>query len=144
MWAITLPVAFLPLAIALFVSQRKAKRSGRYPASLFKCKTAFGVLKYLWLQLDFFGLLLISAAISLILIPLTLGFRAKNGFANGSIVAMFVIGFLCLLAFSFWERSPKLAPHALFFKELFKNRTVVAGVLIGFFYFSKYFNLFST
>jgi hypothetical protein len=138
MWAIILPVCFIPLAVSLFVGQRKAKRSGRYPANPLKGLGPFGIAKFLWFQLDFFGLLLFSAALALILLPLTLGFKAKGGFSNPSMVAMIVIGFVCLCLFPFWERSKTLAPYPFFPPEMFKNRTVVCGVAIGFFYFSKF------
>jgi len=137
MWAIVLPVVFLPLALSLFLNQRKASKMGILPPSPFKGVSAGSALKSLWYDLDFFGLILFSAAVSLILIPLTLAARAKGGWSNGSIIAMIVIGAVCLAVFPFWERSKKLAPRAFFPRELVQNRTVLAGVAIGFFYFSK-------
>jgi hypothetical protein len=121
----------------LFINQRKAKREGRLPPSIYKGQTARQVARKLWFELDVVGLLLLSGAICLILIPLNLGASAKNGWHNASIIAMLVTGFVCLIAFPIWERTPKLAPYPFFPKELFRDRTVVAGVLIGFFYFSK-------
>ncbi len=137
LWAIVIPVAFLPLALALYLNQRKAARLNLLPPSPFKNQRAVTVLKKLWFELDFFGLLLLSAAIALILIPLTLAASAKSGWRNDSIIAMIVIGCVCLAVFPFWERSKRLAPMAFFPPDLFMNRTVVAGVAIAFFYFSK-------
>jgi MFS family permease len=136
-WAIVLPICFLPLATVLILNQRKAKLEGCLPPSIFQGQSAWAVAKKLWFELDIFGLLLLSAAICLILIPLTLAASAKGGWRNGSIIAMLVIGIVCLFLFLFWERSPRLAPFAFFPKNLFQDRTVVAGVLIAFFYFSK-------
>ncbi|KAK5180766.1 hypothetical protein LTR16_010484, partial [Cryomyces antarcticus] len=105
------------------------------PPSPFTGQRIGTVIKSLWFELDLFGLLLLSAAISLILIPLTLAASAKGGWRNASIIAMIVIGVVCLCAFPFWERSKKLAPKAFFPRNLFRQRTVLAGTGIAFFYF---------
>ena len=131
-WAIVLPVAFLPLAIALALNMRKAKKLHVLPPGPWKGQTVFGVLKTIWYELDLFGLLLLSAAIAL-----TLAARAKTGWRNHSMIAMLVIGAVSLVAFGFWESSKKLAPKAFMPARLFKSRTVLAGYAIAFFYFGK-------
>lgn len=136
-WAIVLPVAFAPLALSLFLNQRKAAKMGILPPQPFAHKKFWVAIKQLWFDLDFFGLLLFSAAIALILLPLTLAATAKGGWSNPSMIAMIVVGCVCLAVFPFWERSRRLAPRAFFPPDLFKERTVVVGVLIAFFYFSK-------
>jgi MFS family permease len=70
-WAIVLPVCFIPLAVSLWMNQKKAKRLGYAFPSPFRGHTLFQVGKNLWLDLDLFGLLLLATAISLILLPLT-------------------------------------------------------------------------
>lgn len=137
-WAIILPVCFIPLAVSLFMNQRRAKQLGIEVPSPFHGRTIVQNLKNLWVDLDTFGLLLFAAAISLILLPLTLAPNANKKWKNSSMIAMFVIGGVCLLGFPFWERSKRLAPHAFFPPSLFRNRTIMAGTLIAFFYFSKY------
>lgn len=139
MWAIILPVAFLPLALALFLNQRKAGKMGLLPRSPFNDKSIFYVLKTLWYELDFFGLLLLAAAVSLILIPLTIATRQSDGWASGKIIAMLVVGIVCLIVFPFWERSKTLAPRAFFPRDLFRERTVLAGIAIAFFYFMAFY-----
>ena len=137
-WAIVLPVAFLPLAISLIINHRKAARRGTAIRSPYEDQSAGTILKSLWYELDFFGLILLSAAVSLVLLPLTLANEAHNQWRNGSMIAMLVIGGICLILFPFWERSKKLAPHAFFPRDLFRQRTVVAGVAWAFFYYSKF------
>ena len=137
-WPIVLPISFLPLAISLLLNHRKAARLGLAGDSQYKGHSALTVVKSLWYELDFFGLILLCAAVSLILIPLTLAPLANGQWHNGSMVAMIVVGFVCLVIFPFWERSEKLAPHAFFPKDLFKQRTVTIGVAWAFFYFSKF------
>ena len=135
-WAVVLPVAFSPLGLALAINQRKAAKRGILPKSQFEGLGIWEIARVLWHELDVFGLLLICSAFSLILIPLTLA--AKAGWESRSIVTMLVIGTLCLVAFPFWEQSKTLAPRAFFPRELFRNRTVVAGLALAFFYFSKF------
>lgn len=134
-WAVVLPVAFLPLALALCLNQRKAAKKGLLPPSQFKGKSRWGAAKTVWIEMDMFGLILICAGFSLILIPLTIGSRAS--WKNPSILAMLVVGAVCVLVFPFWERSKTLAPRAFFPRTLFKNRTVLAGLAFAFFYFCK-------
>lgn len=137
-WAIILPVCFIPLFISLFMNQRRAKKLGYDVGNVFRGQKVTTVLKNLWYDLDIFGLLLLATAVALILLPLTLAPRARGQWNNASMIAMMVIGVVVLIFFSFWERSKKLAPKAFFPPNLFKNRTVVVGSLIAFFYFSTY------
>ena len=136
-WTIVLPVAFSPLALALFLNMRKAARLHLLPQSPWQGQTFLRGVRNVWYEIDLMGLLLLSAAISLILIPLTLAARAKSGWHNASIIAMLVIGCVCLVVFPLWESSRKLAPHPFISLQLFTNRTVLAGCAIGFFYFGK-------
>ncbi|KAK5135545.1 hypothetical protein LTR08_005180 [Meristemomyces frigidus] len=136
-WAVVLPVAFLPLALTLCMNQRKAARRGLLPPSPFQGQSRWQVAKGLWFELDVFGLLLICAGFSLILIPLTIGSRAS--WHNPSILAMLIIGAICLVGFPFWERSKTLAPRAFFPRALAKNRTVIAGLAFAFFYFMAFY-----
>ncbi|GAM86438.1 hypothetical protein ANO11243_044520 [Dothideomycetidae sp. 11243] len=138
-WAIVLPVAYVPLAVSLYINQRKADRRGSLPSRPSMAIPNKQAAKNVWYELDFFGLLLLSAAISMILIPLTLAKNARDGWQNRSIIAMLLVGTICLIAFPLWERNPRLAPHAFFPPHLFKNRTVLAGVAIAFFYFMAYY-----
>jgi MFS family permease len=136
-WAIVLPICFIPLAMVLFLNQRKAKKNGLAVPSPLKGDSALQVAKNFWFDMDAGGLLLFAAAISLILLPLTLAPRASGGWSNGSMIAMLVIGGVFLVLFPFWETNKKLAPRPFFPSNLFKQKTIIAGNLIAFFYFSK-------
>ena len=135
LWAIVLPAAFLPLALALFLNFRKAKKTGLLPQSPWANVSIGRGLGNLWYELDIMGLLLLSAAISLVLIPITLA--ATAGWHNPSIIAMIVIGCVCWLVFPFWETSNRLAPRPFLSLRILTNRTVLAACGIGFFYFGK-------
>ena len=138
MWSILLPASFLPLALSLLFNQRKARRLNlikpRHPHRRGLC----AIIRHTWYDLDMFGLILLSTAVTLILVPLTLAASVKNGWENGSIIAMIVIGLLCLSALPAWETSKRLAPKPLLSLHLLKQRTVLAGCTLAFFYFSVF------
>ncbi|KAK4625138.1 MFS siderochrome iron transporter C [Fulvia fulva] len=136
-WAVILPIAFLPLALALVINQRRAAMRGILPTTPFAEESWWEMIKTLWFELDLFGLLLICVAFTLILIPLTLG--AKTGWDNPSLITMLVVGAACLVAIPFWERSKTLAPRAFFPRSFWKNRTLMAGLALSFFYFMAFY-----
>ncbi|KAM3416694.1 Siderophore iron transporter mirC [Cercospora zeina] len=136
-WTLVLPVAFLPLALALIVNQRKAALRGILPESPFQGESAWEIVKTLWFEMDFFGLVLICVAFTLILIPLTLA--SKAGWSNPNLVTMLVVGAACLIAIPFWERNKTLAPHAFFPRSFWKNRTLLCGLGLSFFYFMAFY-----
>jgi hypothetical protein len=119
------------------MNQQRAKRLGLYFPSALHGRSVSNILKNLWYDLDLFGLLLFAAAISLILLPLTLAPNASREWRTPSMIAMLAIGGVLLLCFPFWETNKKLAPKAFFPPNLFRKRTVIAGILIAFFYFSE-------
>ncbi|KAK6543722.1 hypothetical protein TWF694_000456 [Orbilia ellipsospora] len=139
MWAIILPVCALPLLGALFLNMLKAKKKGLVPPSAVS-ELGWGkfLVKTFW-DLDVIGMLLFTAALCLILIPLTLGAGASGKWKNPSLIAMLVVGGVCLIIFPFFEMSKKLAPSPLLHLRLLKNRTVMAGTLIAVFYFMAFY-----
>ncbi|QSS64029.1 siderophore iron transporter mirC [Histoplasma capsulatum] len=88
MWTIILPAAFLPLALSLFLNQKKARRLNLLKPRPWKAHRFTSIVKRTWYDLDVFGLLLLSAGVALILVPLTLAANAKNTWKNSSIIAM--------------------------------------------------------
>ena len=134
-WSIILPASFFPLALTLLVNQRKAKRLNLIKQRSEQRLTFFTVVKRTWYDLDVFGLLLLSAGVTLILVPLTLTANAKTAQDRG-IVSMIVVGLVCLLLFPFWETSKRLAPTPLLSLHLLRQRTALAGCALAFFYFS--------
>jgi MFS family permease len=138
MWCIILPVMFLPLALTLFLNNRKARISGLTAPSQWKGLSFTQVLKTLWSEIDVGGIVLLSAGFALILIPLTIAAKASDGWKSGSIITMIVIGFICLIIFPFWESNKRLAPRPLIPLNLLRSRTFCSGCGVGFFYFSKH------
>jgi MFS family permease len=136
MWAVILPISFLPLGVSLYLNQRKAAQRGLLPPSPFEGKNRWQTFKSIWVEMDAFGLLLICVGFSLILIPLTVG--TDKGWGDPGFLAMLIAGTVCIIGFPFWETNKKLAPRAFFPRALFRNRTVLAGLAFAFFYFSKF------
>ena len=133
LWAIVLPIAFAPLALSLALNTRKAKKQGILPPRPWQGLGAFEAIKSICLQLDVMGILLLAAGISLVLLPIALAPRA--GWSNSSIIAMLVVGFVCLVAFPFWESSLTLAPMPFLPMHTLKRRNVSIACIMGFFYF---------
>lgn len=139
MWAIILPAAFLPLALTLLLNQRKAQR-----LNLIRNKTSRhrrrlkDILRATWYDLDVFGLILLSAAVALILVPLTFAATSTNSRQNTGIITMITVGCVCLVLFPIWESSQRLAPKPLLSLHLLTDRTVLSGCALAFFYFSTF------
>lgn len=136
-WCIILPVTFLPLALTLFLNNRKAKKLNLIAPCPWKGIGFVQTLKNIWNELDIGGIVLVSAGFALILIPLTIASKSPDGWKSASIIVMIVIGFVCLIIFPLWESNKTLAPRPLIPMHLLKNRSFTAGCGVGFFYFSK-------
>ncbi|KAK1148336.1 hypothetical protein N8T08_010146 [Aspergillus melleus] len=139
MWSIILPASFLPLALSLLLNQRKARRLNLIKPRKTRRLGFFAAARRTWYDLDMFGLMLLSAAVTLILVPLTLAANAKNGWKNNSIMAMIGIGVVCLLVLPVWETSKRLAPKPLLSLHLLKQRTALAGCALAFWYFMAFY-----
>jgi MFS family permease len=137
MWAIILPASFLPLALTLLFNQRKAQRLNLIKKRTRRRTDLASIMRRTWYDLDVGGLVLLSAAVTLILVPLTLAANAKNGWKNASILVMIALGVVCLCLLPLWETSRKLAPKPLLSLHLLKQRTALAGCALAFWYFSK-------
>jgi MFS family permease len=138
-WIFVTPVLSVPLMWSLWANARKAKRLGRYPDYPWKGKSLPSAAKKLVLELDMVGMLLLTAGFTLLMTPLTLGQYVSGGLAAPELIACMVVGGVCLLVFPLWEISPRVAPTPIVPFSLFKNRTVVAGCITGFFYFMAFF-----
>ncbi|PUU83906.1 hypothetical protein B9Z19DRAFT_1118635 [Tuber borchii] len=124
------PVLSLALFIALWIDQRKPAKDGLLPQYPWKSQGVANFLKSLWTKLDIMGVLLLVAAFSLLLVPLTLGGQAVGKWKNPSIIATTVIGGVCLVLVLLWEMWKKADPTLLLTLRLFKNRTVIADCVL--------------
>ncbi|KAG8906768.1 hypothetical protein FRC01_007900 [Tulasnella sp. 417] len=135
MFAILIPAALSPLILTLFWAEHAAYKRGYLERER---SVPFGEkVKRAIIDIDVLGLLLLSAGVALLLLPLTLANNAKGRWHNPSMIAMIVLGPIFLIAFGIyeWKFSPKpLAPG-----RFLKNPSVVIASLIGFFDFVSFY-----
>ncbi|KAF4628600.1 hypothetical protein G7Y89_g9554 [Cudoniella acicularis] len=134
-FAIITPVIALPILVLLYVNQRKAiqqgilvkEKSGRTFAESFKF--------YFW-EFDVIGLLVICAGFVLFLLPFSLASYQTDGWRSGKIIAMLVVGILCLFAFGPYEKF--LAPKSFIPFRLLTDRSVAGACFLWDSYFYSY------
>ncbi|KAG8900112.1 hypothetical protein FRC00_014382 [Tulasnella sp. 408] len=135
MFAILIPAALSPLILTLFWAEHAAYKRGYLERE--KSVPLGEKIKRAIIDIDVLGLLLLSAGVALLLLPLTLANNAKGKWHNQSMIAMIVLGPIFLIAFGIyeWRFSPKpLAPG-----RFLKNPSVVIASLIGFFDFVSFY-----
>ncbi|EXU94738.1 MFS transporter [Metarhizium robertsii] len=141
MFAILVPALLVPAIMALYSMQRHGEKAGM--ATMADSKNVrtgvadaspksfryWAKLAYQGLiDIDIIGLVILGLAFSLILLPFTLAKKSQGGWSNPSMIAMLVMGFMCLLIFVLFEVF--LAPKPLMTKRILKNRAFIAGVII--------------
>lgn len=141
MWIIILPLAFSPLGLTLYINQRKAERFNLVKPKSWLGQSLFSILRHALYELDLFGLTIFSAAVTLILVPLTIAETVEGNWHNGGIIAMIATGFTCLVLFPIWESSRRFAPYPLLSLHLLKQKTALAGCAYAFFYFSRFLSV---
>ncbi|KAH9912103.1 MFS general substrate transporter [Epithele typhae] len=148
MFAILVPAALLPLILTLFWGERKAKQLGLVetppPGEDIVHHVKAGWAQRAWLlaeQLDLVGLLLLATAVACILLPMTLARKGKSSWADPSMVAMFVCGWVLLPVFVLWDL--RYAKRPVIAMRFLANRTVVCAAWIGFFDFLSFFLTFT-
>jgi MFS family permease len=109
-WTIFTPLVCLPFFAIVIHNQRKAAviglaKSGaeRAPAHEGSRSLIQSISYWLW-EFDFIGILLVCAGFVLLLLPLALASYQKNKWQSGSIIAMFILGSLCLVGFALYEK----------------------------------------
>lgn len=94
-------------------------------------------LLYLWAQTDPIGLILVTASLVLVLLPMTLASRLLYSRSSPAIISMIVIGGVSFIAFVVYELYVPRYP--ILSLRLAKNRSVAAGYLIESFLFLSYY-----
>lgn len=155
MWAIILPVTFLPLLFSLVMNTRRAKQLGIAPERETLQGSVPRIIANLWRDLDMGGIILLSASFALILIPCTIAGTLPDGWQNREVIAMITIGAILLVIYPCWEMSTRFgrkhgvkgtlakvleytAPYPLTPLHLLKSRTFTAGCILITFYFGKF------
>ncbi|KIX04756.1 uncharacterized protein Z518_05626 [Rhinocladiella mackenziei CBS 650.93] len=124
MFCIIYPVCAAPLIVLMVLLGRQARKSTperRYPPLLQSLKGLF------W-ELDITGVVLLTASLAMIMIPLTLAGGVGEKWDNAGILAPLIIGIALLPAFLLWESKTS---HPLLPFYFFKDRMVWACLALG-------------
>ncbi|GAA6018590.1 hypothetical protein JCM10207_007228 [Rhodosporidiobolus poonsookiae] len=139
MYAIIIPVVFVPAIALLFFLDRKARKAGiihlNKAGQVVKDDAPMPMGRRLlvaWAELDGFGLILLGFGWSLFLLPFSLASGAKGGYNNPSLIAMFVVGIACLITYALYEWRFAKFPSAP--KRLLVNKTFMNAIVIDWVY----------
>ncbi|TFK94589.1 MFS general substrate transporter [Polyporus arcularius HHB13444] len=147
MFCIIVPACMAPALMILFWADLKAKKLGELSlaASDYTARVRAGTEerkswhRLVWdmlVVIDAFGLVLLGVGFSLVLLPFTLYTTAKDGWRNPSLIAMFVVGGIVLIAYTYWEIY--VTAHPIMPKRIW-NRTFIMCVIIdALYYFGGY------
>jgi MFS family permease len=142
-WAIVVPIVSLPLIGVVMFLQRRAKQEespadSRPPALASKAYSSKlkQTCQLFWTEIDFPGLLLLVAGMSLVLTPLSLTGSLNPGrWKEASFIAMIVLGAILFASFVVWDVKFAKRPYI---PARMMNRTVIAACLIQIFDFMEY------
>ncbi|PQK09545.1 hypothetical protein BB8028_0001g16150 [Beauveria bassiana] len=143
-WAIVVPIVSLPLIGVVMYLQRRAKTQETpvesRPPGLASKKAYSSKLKQtcqlFWTEIDFPGLILLVAGMSLVLTPLSLTGSLNPGrWKEASFIAMIVVGTILFASFVVWDVKFAKRPYI---PARMMNRTVIAACLIQVFDFMEY------
>ncbi|KAM3470578.1 hypothetical protein MY8738_009693 [Beauveria namnaoensis] len=143
-WAIVVPIVSLPLIGVVMYLQRRAKTQETpvesRPPGLESKKAYSSKLKQtcqlFWTEIDFPGLILLVAGMSLVLTPLALTGSLNPGrWKEASFIAMIVVGAILFASFVVWDVKFAKRPYI---PARMMNRTVIAACLIQVFDFMEY------
>lgn len=125
------------IALMVFMSQ-KAKREGLIQPRLRNKERAwYQSIQYYFIQFDIAGILILTAALSCLLLPFSLAPYAPKVWATGYIIAMLVLGVVLFPAFYVYEAY--VAPvQFLPFKYLKQGTIIGSALLYGIMFLSTF------
>ncbi|KAJ4252893.1 hypothetical protein NW762_010799 [Fusarium torreyae] len=127
-FTIIIPVILSPVIAIFTIQLRRAEQKGLYVKDKSN-RTWLESIKFWVIELDLAGMIIIVAGFALVLLPFSLAGYQEHKWKEPSVIAMIVIGCLCIIAFPFFEKY--IAPKSFIPFELFKNRTVLVACLLG-------------
>ncbi|KAK7747662.1 hypothetical protein SLS62_008988 [Diatrype stigma] len=131
MWCIILPVCALALFAPIVMAKRRAAAQGKLPPRHL-AKGGRGLARAVYdlgSEIDVVGIILLSAMLTLILLPLTLAGGTTQTWRSAKIIVMLVFGALCIPLFAIWEVRFARYPCVPF--SALTDRTVIACLVIA-------------
>jgi SIT family siderophore-iron:H+ symporter-like MFS transporter len=135
MFAILGPVSIFPVVAILHSSHKGQKgpavtstqslRRASFQQTTTSPMRIFVLFKHVWKLADVFGLLLLAASLSLILVPLTLAASSPGQWENANILGIISCGIVLAFLFIFWET--RQASHPILARMLLRNWTFWGG-----------------
>lgn len=136
-FCIVLPCVVLPFFGLLRYFRSKAKKNGLLKEKPKSGRTFKQSVWYYVIEFDVLGVFLLTAGLSLFLLPFTIAGSAEDDWKTPHIIIMLVFGVACLIGFAVAERF--LAPVPFLPWELLANRTVIGACLIDATYQISYY-----
>ncbi|KAI9255095.1 major facilitator superfamily domain-containing protein [Phascolomyces articulosus] len=135
-FAIVFPVVAAPLFFVLKYNLRKAEKQGIIKKEK-SDRTFLQSVWYYFIEFDIGGVIVFSVGLTVFLLPFNIASSAPNGWQTGYIIAMIIVGFVLLVAFSLYEKF--LAPTPMLDFSILTDRTIIGACLINATYVISYF-----
>ncbi|KAF9892060.1 hypothetical protein FE257_002466 [Aspergillus nanangensis] len=127
-FAIMTTVFCIPVTGLMLWLEMKAEKEGFIEKRASSGRSWWQSIVHYALQIDIIGVILITAAFSLILLPFNIASYAPKGWATGYIIAMLVLGIACIPAFYVWEA--KFSPVQFLPWKYLKNPTIIGSCFL--------------
>ncbi|KAA8643826.1 hypothetical protein EYZ11_008908 [Aspergillus tanneri] len=127
-FSIILPVFAVPMFALLRYNRSKAKKRGFLQPKEDSGRTWMQSIIYYIIQFDLLGTFLLAAGLVLFLLPFTIAGSAEDGWKSAHIIAMLVLGVVCLVVFGLAERF--VAPVPFLPWKILVSRTVIGACLL--------------
>lgn len=129
MWAFIFPLCCLPLIGCMLHMRWKVRNEPEWielqtEKTYYQSHGLIQTVVQLFWKLDVVGVLLLSVSAGCILVPLTLAGGVSTQWQNAKLIAPFVLGFVLVPVFIYWESKIALAPIAPF--KMLKDRGIWA------------------
>ncbi|KAG2220935.1 hypothetical protein INT45_010688 [Circinella minor] len=135
-FAIIFPVVAAPIFFVLKYNLRKAEKEGLVDREE-SGRTIFQNIWHYFIEFDIGGVILFSVGLTVFLLPFNLASSAPNGWGSDYIIAMIVVGFVLLVAFSIYEKF--LARTPMLDISILTDRTIVGACLLNATYMISYY-----
>ncbi|KAF8433133.1 siderophore iron transporter mirC [Terfezia claveryi] len=140
MWAIIYPVAYLPLLFSLIMAHRRAKQLNLYLPKENSNRSWIQTIKETVVELDLMGLVLLTAGLIMLLVPLTLtGTVGSWPWKSAKTICLIVFGVVVLVILVGWEMTKKLCAKPMLGLRFMSDPTIGGACALGFFYFFVYY-----
>ncbi|EEQ27731.1 siderophore iron transporter [Microsporum canis CBS 113480] len=127
-FSVVIPLASLPMVVIFIRSSNKAIEMG-YLKNRRSDRTLWQTVIHYTIEFDVFGMVLIIAGLTLLLLPINLATYQAEKWKSPAMILMAAIGGCCLPAFFIWEYRFAKVHFAPF--HLLTDRTVLGGCLLS-------------